>query len=79
LWISKAYDKELGNKNPVLASETLTHNPNYYGQGNISLDVQILLTALKWENRAGLELSIDKSKTFRPVTPIYLYSELFLP
>lgn len=75
LWITKAYDRELGNKNPVLASTILTHNPNYYGQGNVSLDVQIL-DALKWENRAGLSFNVDKNKTFRPVIPQYLYSTL---
>jgi TonB-linked SusC/RagA family outer membrane protein len=75
LWITKAYDKELGNKNPVLTSEILTHNPNYYGQGNISLDVDIV-DGLRWENRAGLTFNYDKSKTFRPVVPEYLYSDL---
>ncbi|WP_343112936.1 TonB-dependent receptor [Mucilaginibacter sp.] len=75
LWITKAYDKELGNKNPVLASQILTHNPNYYGQGNISLDVDIV-NGLRWENRAGLSFNVDKQKTFRPVIPMYLYSDL---
>ncbi|WP_162996520.1 TonB-dependent receptor [Mucilaginibacter celer] len=75
LWITKAYDKELGNKNPVLASQIQTHNPNYYGQGNISLDVQIF-DALKWENRAGISFNLVKSKTFTPVVPMYLYSDL---
>lgn len=75
LWITKAYDRELGNKNPVLASTILSHNPNYYGQGNVSLDVQ-LLDALKWENRAGLSFNVDKTKTFTPVIPQYLYSNL---
>jgi TonB-linked SusC/RagA family outer membrane protein len=75
LWITKAYDKELGNKNPVLASQLLTHNPNYYGQGNISLDVDIV-DGLRWENRAGLSFNVDKQKTFRPTIPMYLYSDL---
>jgi TonB-linked SusC/RagA family outer membrane protein len=75
LWITKAYDKELGNKNPVLSSTILTHNPNYYGQGNISLDVQIV-DALKWENRAGVSFNLQKYKTFAPVIPQYLYSDL---
>ncbi|MBS1665574.1 MAG: TonB-dependent receptor [Bacteroidetes bacterium] len=74
-WITKAYDKELGNKNPVLSASIQTHNPNYYGQGNISLDVQIF-DALKWENRAGLFFNVDKSKTLHPVIPQYLYSDL---
>lgn len=75
LWITKAYDRELGNKNPVLAAQMRTHNPNYYGQGNISLDVDIL-DGLKWENRAGLSFEYDKSKTFKPVIPLYYYSDL---
>jgi TonB-linked SusC/RagA family outer membrane protein len=75
LWINKAYDKELGNKNPVLTSTIRTHNPNYYGQGNISLDVDIL-DGLKWENRAGMSFQLDKSRTFRPVVPIYFYNDL---
>lgn len=75
LWINKAYDKELGNKNPVLASQILTHNPNYYGQGNISLDVDIL-DGLRWENRAGVSFNYNKNKTFRPTIPTYYYSDL---
>ncbi|WP_298734308.1 TonB-dependent receptor [uncultured Chitinophaga sp.] len=75
LWINKAYDRELGNKNPVLTSTIRTQNPNYYAQGNISVDVDIL-DGLRWENRAGLNFVLDKTKTFRPVIPLYLYSTL---
>ena len=76
LWIYKAYSNELGNKNPVLtAKEALTYNPDYYGQGNVSLDVDIL-KGLKWENRAGLSFDVDKSKTFIPTVPMYFYSDL---
>jgi len=75
LWINKAYDRELGNKNPVLTSTIRTRNPNYYAQGNISVDVD-LMDGLKWENRAGLNFVLDKTKTFRPVIPMYLYSTL---
>ncbi len=75
LWLTKAYDKELGIRTRCLPPEIQTHNPNYYGQGNISLDVQIF-DALKWENRAGLSFDVDKSKTFRPVIQEYLYSDL---
>ncbi|GAA4322651.1 TonB-dependent receptor [Mucilaginibacter gynuensis] len=75
LWINKAYDRELGNKNPVLTSTIRTHNPNYYGQGNISLDVDIV-DGLKWENRAGINFQLDKYKTFRPTIPIYFYNNL---
>jgi TonB-linked SusC/RagA family outer membrane protein len=76
LWIYKAYSNELGNKNPVLtAKEALTYNPDYYGQGNVSLDVDIV-KGLKWENRAGLTFDVDKSKTFIPTVPMYFYSDL---
>ena len=76
LWIYKAYSAELGNKNPVLtATLARTNNPDYYGQGNISLDVDIL-KGLKWENRAGLSFDVDKSKTFIPTVPTYYYSDL---
>ena len=76
LWIYKAYSDELGNKNPVLtAKEADTYNPDYYGQGNVSLDVDIV-KGLKWENRAGLTFDVDKSKTFIPTVPMYFYSDL---
>lgn len=75
LWITKAYDMELGNKNPLLTSTIRTLNPNYYAQGNISLDIDII-DGLKWENRGGLNFVLDKSRTFRPTIPMYLYSDL---
>jgi TonB-linked SusC/RagA family outer membrane protein len=76
LWINKAYTTELGNKNPVLvANEIRTKNPDYYGQGNISLDIDIV-KGLKWENRAGVSFDLNKSSNFRPVIPIYYYSDL---
>lgn len=75
LWINKAYDQELGNKNPLLTSTIRTQNPNYYAQGNISVDVDVI-DGLKWENRAGLNFSLDKTKTFKPVIPMYLYSDM---
>ena len=76
LWIFKAYSAELGNKNPVLTAELgPTRNPDYYGQGNISLDVDIL-KGLKWENRAGLSFDVNKSKSLIPVVPVYYFSDL---
>ena len=76
LWIYKAYSQELGNKNPVLtATLARTNNPDYYGQGNVSLDVDIL-KGLKWENRAGLSFDVNKSKTLVPTVPMYFYSDL---
>ena len=75
LWITKAYANELGNKNPVLTSTIRTHNPDYYGQGNISLDID-LVKGLVWENKFGLTFDVNKSKTFFPTIPEYLYSDL---
>jgi TonB-linked SusC/RagA family outer membrane protein len=76
LWIAKAYSGELGNKNPVLTAKLAsTYNPDYYGQGNISLDVDIF-KGLKWENRAGLSFDVNKSKNLRPIIPLYYYSDL---
>ncbi|HWK06354.1 MAG TPA: TonB-dependent receptor [Puia sp.] len=76
LWIFKAYSQELGNKNPVLTAKLgPTKNPDYYGQGNISLDVDIL-KGLKWENRAGLSFDVNKSKYLIPTVPVYFYSDL---
>jgi TonB-linked SusC/RagA family outer membrane protein len=76
LWIFKAYPAELGNKNPVLtATQIRTKNPDYYGQGNISLDIDIV-KGLKWENRAGVSFDVNKSKDFRPTIPVYYYNDL---
>ena len=76
LWIYKSYSTEMGNKNPVLtATLARTHNPDYYGQGNLSLDVEITKD-LKWENRAGLTFDYNKSSTFIPTVPVYFYSDL---
>jgi len=76
LWINKAYPNELGNKNPVLtATQVRTKNPDYYGQGNVSLDVDII-KGLKWENRAGITFDMNKSKDFRPTIPEYYYNDL---
>lgn len=76
LWIYKAYPTEMGNKNPVLtAREAQTRNPDYYAQGNLSLDVDITKD-LKWENRAGMFYDYDKSSTFIPTVPMYYYSDL---
>ena len=77
LWITKAYTKELGNKNPVYtATQVITKNPDYYGQGNLSLDID-LVKGLKWENRAGITFDFNKTKDYRPGgIAEYLYSDL---
>ena len=74
-WYAKAYQKELGNKNPVLTAEMPVRNPDYYGLGNISLDVD-LIKGLKWENRAGITFDVNKNKLFIPTIPLYYYNDL---
>ena len=75
-WYAKAYPKELGNKNPILvATQIPIRNPDYYGQGNMSLDVDII-KGLKWENRAGISFDVNKSKVFVPTIPVYYYNDL---
>lgn len=75
-WITRAYSGELGNKNAILvAKEIQAKNPNYYGQGNLSLDIDITKD-LKWENRGGINFELNKVKNFVPVIPLYYYSDL---
>lgn len=74
-WYAKAYQKELGNKNPVLTAEMPIRNPDYYGLGNISLDVD-LIKGLKWENRAGITFDVNKNKLFIPTIPLYYYNDM---
>jgi TonB-linked SusC/RagA family outer membrane protein len=73
-WVNKAYPKEQNNKNPVLASTIQTNNPDYYGQGNVSLDIN-LAKGLTWENRFGLTFDVNKSKYFTPQVPEYFWSD----
>ena len=71
LWIKSAYPNEANNKNPVaIAQNSLTLAPDYYGQGNLSLDVDII-KGLRWENRAGINFDANKYNTFAPVVPMY--------
>ncbi len=73
-WVNKAYPKEQNNKNPVLASTIQTNSPDYYGQGNVSLDIN-LVKGLTWENRFGLTFDVNKSKYFTPSIPEYYWSD----
>jgi TonB-linked SusC/RagA family outer membrane protein len=76
-WIKRAYSNELGNKNPVaIADEDIrVRVSDYYMQGNLSLDVDIL-KGLKWENKAGINYDASKYNDFRPVIPTYYYSDM---
>ncbi|MBS0027299.1 SusC/RagA family TonB-linked outer membrane protein [Chitinophaga sp. 22321] len=76
-WIKKAYSNELGNKNPVaIVDEDIRVRTNdYYAQGNLSLDVDIV-DGLRWENRAGMNYDNYKYNDFRPVIPTYYFSDM---
>jgi TonB-linked SusC/RagA family outer membrane protein len=74
-WIASAYSNESHNKNPVaIANNSTTLQPDYYAQGNLSLDI-LLLDGLKWENKAGLTFETQKYNTFAPSVPVYYYSD----
>ncbi|PSL46641.1 TonB-linked SusC/RagA family outer membrane protein [Chitinophaga niastensis] len=76
-WIKKAYSNELGNKNPVaiVQEDVRTRTSDYYAQGNLSLDIDII-DGLKWENRAGMNYDNYKYNDFRPVVPTYYFSDM---
>lgn len=76
-WIKKGYSNELGNKNPVaIVDEDIRVRTNdYYAQGNLSLDVDIV-DGLRWENKAGMNYSNYKYNDFRPVVPTYYFSDM---
>ncbi len=76
-WIKKAYPNEQGNKNTVaiVGEDVRVRADDYYLQGNVSLDVEIM-KGLTWENRAGLNYSSTKSNDFRPVVQTYFYNDM---
>ncbi|WP_341841696.1 TonB-dependent receptor [Chitinophaga caseinilytica] len=76
-WIKKAYSNEQGNKNiPAIVGENVrARSEDYYVQGNISLDVEIL-KGLTWENRAGGNFDAFKFSDFRPVVEMFYYSDM---
>jgi len=76
-WIKKAYSNELGNKNPVaiVQEDVRIRTNDYYAQGNLSLDVDII-DGLRWENRAGMNYDNYKYNDFRPVVPTFYYSDM---
>ncbi|WP_341834418.1 TonB-dependent receptor [Chitinophaga pollutisoli] len=76
-WIMKAYPGEAGNKNiPAIVGENVrARSEDFYIQGNISLDVE-LIRGLTWENRAGGNFDAFKFSDFRPVVPIYYYNDM---
>ncbi|NLR80641.1 TonB-dependent receptor [Chitinophaga eiseniae] len=76
-WIKKAYSNELGNKNPVaiVQEDIRVRTTDYYAQGNLSLDVDIV-DGLRWENRAGMNYDNYKFNDFRPTIPTYYFSDM---
>jgi TonB-linked SusC/RagA family outer membrane protein len=75
-YTDKAYNLEGPNKNyvAIVKENILARTQDYYMQGNLSLDVDII-NGLKWENRAGINYGNTKFKVFRPANvPVYLYS-----
>jgi TonB-linked SusC/RagA family outer membrane protein len=76
-WINRAYPNELGNKNVValVGEDILTRFKDYYAQGNVSLDVDII-DGLKWENRAGMNFNTNKLNDFRKLIPLYYYNDM---
>lgn len=76
-WIKRAYSNELGNKNTVaIAGNDVTRKTDdYYLQGNVSLDVQIM-RGLTWETRAGANYNATKFNEFRPIVSLYYYNDM---
>ncbi|MBX3255563.1 MAG: TonB-dependent receptor [Chitinophagaceae bacterium] len=76
-YIFKAYPLEQGNKNTVaiVQNDVRTRTDDYYIQGNLSLDVEIL-KGLVWENRGGANYSTVKTNDFRPIIPLYWWHDL---
>ncbi|WP_183558558.1 TonB-dependent receptor [Mucilaginibacter sp. SP1R1] len=76
LYIQSAFSNENHNKNVLaIAENSIAEEKNYYAQGNISLNVDIV-DGLKWENRAGFNYNTDKVNDFRPKIQQYYFSDL---
>ncbi|WEA00620.1 SusC/RagA family TonB-linked outer membrane protein [Mucilaginibacter sp. SJ] len=76
-WIKRAYPNEQGNKNPVaiVGEDVRNRNNDYYFQGNIFLNVDII-PGLAWENKAGGNYDTFNNNDFRPVIPMYYYNDM---
>jgi TonB-linked SusC/RagA family outer membrane protein len=76
-WIKRAYPNEQGNKNTVaiVGNNVITRTDDYYLQGNLFANVEIL-KGLTWETRAGANFDANKFNDFRPVVPLYYYSDM---
>ena len=76
-WIKRAYSNEQGNKNTVaiVGEDVRTRTDDYYLQGNLSLDVEII-KGLTWETKAGANFGTSKYNDFRPVVQTYYYNDM---
>ncbi|MEO6287528.1 MAG: TonB-dependent receptor [Dyadobacter sp.] len=76
-WIKRAFPNEQGNKNTIatVKEKSIQYTKDYYAQGNMSLDVDVL-DGLRWENKAGFNFQNNKSSTFRPVVPMYYFNDM---
>jgi TonB-linked SusC/RagA family outer membrane protein len=76
-WIKRAFPNEQGNKNTIatVKEKSFQYTKDYYAQGNMSLDVDVL-DGLRWENKAGFNFQNNKSSTFRPVVPMYYFNDM---
>jgi TonB-linked SusC/RagA family outer membrane protein len=76
-WIKRAFPNEQGNKNTIatVREKSIQYTKDYYAQGNMSLDVDVL-DGLRWENKAGFNFQNNKSSTFRPVVPMYYFNDM---
>jgi TonB-linked SusC/RagA family outer membrane protein len=76
-WIKRAYPNEQGNKNTIaiVGEDVRTRADDYYIQGNVSLDVDIV-KGLTWENKAGANFDAFKNNDFRPIVPLYYYNDM---
>ncbi|MET7253719.1 TonB-dependent receptor [Dyadobacter fermentans] len=76
-WIKRAFPNEQGNKNTIatVAEKSMQYTKDYYAQGNMSLDVDVL-DGLRWENKAGFNYQNTKWSIFRPVVPMYYFNDM---
>ncbi|RPD38098.1 SusC/RagA family TonB-linked outer membrane protein [Chitinophaga barathri] len=76
-WIKRAYNNEQGNKNTVaiVGEDVIVRSNDYYAQGNLSVDVDII-DGLKWENRAGMNYNSIRNNDFRPTVPTFFYNDM---
>jgi len=70
-YITSAFSGEAHGANPIATIDAGASDitKDYYAQGNISLDVDII-DGLKWENRVGLTYDYNRLNSFGPAIPV---------